>query len=167
MKQVISGQWSVAPTFRSACRPKGRRYVATLLFLSTVYCLLSACVAHAQTFQATHQAGNTYGANTDLSAVAATATHTSSPFPNAGYFKQAELYIIWSGTTGSPSGCTIQVKASGDATNFIDSGTAITVTPGTNAVSVFTGAIGMQVEYTYACATYPSAGTLTLESIYK
>jgi len=134
---------------------------------ATLVILLFAAGAGAQGFHATHQAGNTYGANTDLSAVAATATHTSSPFPNAGYFKQAELYVIWSGITGSPSGCTIQVKASGDATNFIASGTAITLTPGTNQVSVFTGAIGEQVEYAYACATYPSAGTLTLESVYK
>ncbi len=125
------------------------------------------CSLLAQGYHATHQAGNTFATNTDLSAVAATATQTSPPFTNSGYFKQVELYLIWSGITGSPSGCTIQVKASGDGSNFIASGTAITLTPGTNQVSAFTGPIGQQVEYTFACATYPSAGTLTLESVYK
>ena len=138
-------------------------YFCLLIF---ALCLLP-CSVNAQSVRATHQAGSTVGTNTDLSAVAATATATSSPFVDSGYFKQAELYLIWSGITGSPSACTIQVKASGDGSTFINSGSAISVTPGTNAVSVFTGALGAQVEYTFACTTYPTGGTLTLESVYK
>jgi hypothetical protein len=141
------------------------RWLMVSALLSALCFLPSGLIA--QSFHATHQAGSTFAANTDLSAVAATATATSTPFVNPGYFKQAELYVIWSGITGSPSGCTIQVKASGGGATFISSGTATSVTPGTNAVSVFSGAIGQQAEYTFACGTYPTAATLTLESIYK
>jgi hypothetical protein len=149
---------------------KRKNMVRDLWFVVRVLCVL--CVlgggAFGQTFKASSQSGNTYGANTDLNAVSATATATSTPFPYAAFFKQqAELYISWSGTTGSPSGCTIQVKATPDDTTFFSSGSAISVTPGTSAISVFTGAIGVEVEYTYACATYPTAGTLTLKTVYK
>jgi hypothetical protein len=41
------------------------------------------------------------------------------------------------------------------------------VTPGANAVSVLTGGVARQLEYTFMCGTYPTAGTLTLESVYK
>lgn len=107
------------------------------------------------------------GTNTELNAVAATATQTSTTYTLSEYFKTAELYITWSGITGTPAGCTIQPKASGDGTTFINSGTAISVTPSTNAISVFTGATGTSVQYTYACTTYPTGGTLTLKTVYK
>lgn len=138
-----------------------KRCILFLLFVVLLPCLASGQV------KGTRLSGNNFATNTDLSTVAATATQTSSPFVNAGFFKQAEIYIGWASTAGSPSGCTLQVEASPDGTNFFASGTAITLTPGTNAVSVFTGAMGWQVKYVYACSAYPSAGTLTVETVYK
>ncbi len=129
--------------------------------------IFGARFAGAQSLLSTHVPGGAFGANVDLSAVSATTTETSSPYIDSGFFKQAELYVTWASVTGSPSGCTIQVKASGNGSTFINSGAAIGLTPGTNLVSVFTGALGEQVEYAYSCSTYPTAGTLTLTTIYK
>jgi hypothetical protein len=139
-----------------------------LLALALAAALVAIPLAlRSQTIHSTRMGGNAYATNADLSSVSATGAETSSPFIDAAYFKQAELYLTWSGITGSPSGCKIQVLASADGVSFIDSGSAVTVTPGTSSVSVFTGALGSQVEYTYSCTTYPTAGTLTLESVYK
>lgn len=108
-----------------------------------------------------------FGANADFSAAPATATQTSAAFAFPEFFKQDELYITWASIAGSPVGCTIQVQGSGDSTTFVNSGTAVAVTPGTNAVATFTGAMGQAVRYVYTCTTYPTAGTLTLKTVYK
>ncbi len=108
-----------------------------------------------------------FSTNTDFSATSATATQTSTAFALPEFFKQDELYITWASIAGSPAGCTLQVQGSGDSTTFINSGTAVAVTPGTNAVAAFTGAMGQAVRYVYACTTYPTAGTLTLKTVYK
>ena len=108
-----------------------------------------------------------FSTNTDLTAAPATATQTSAAFAFPEFFKQAELYVTWASITGTPAGCTIQVQGSGDATTFINSGSAISVTPGTNVVAVFTGATGQAVRYVYACTTYPTVGSLTLKTVYK
>jgi hypothetical protein len=107
------------------------------------------------------------GTNTDFNAVAATDTKTSTAYGKTGYYKTAVLFVTWNGITGSPSGCTIQPYVSADGTNFFASGSAISVTPGTTLMTTFSGTLGTSIKYVYACTTYPTAGTLTLQTIYK
>lgn len=108
-----------------------------------------------------------FGTNTDFNAAPATSTQTSTAYANPEFFKQAELYATWAGITGAPAGCTLQVQGSGDSTTFINSGSTVAVTPGTNVDATFSGALGQAVRYVYACTTYPTAGTLTLKTVYK
>jgi hypothetical protein len=107
------------------------------------------------------------GVNVDFSAVGATATRTSTPYAETGFYGTAVLFVTWAGITGSPTGCTIQAQASADGTNFFNSGSAIAVTPGTTLMTTFSGTLGTSMRYVYACSTYPTAGTLTLTTIYK
>lgn len=106
------------------------------------------------------QAGN------GMSALSATATQTSVPDGIQGE-KEAELAVIWSGISGSPSGCQIQPQGSGDGANYMNSGPPLPVQPGTNALLTAPGPLGLAAQFVFTCGTYPTAGTITLKVIYK
>lgn len=106
-----------------------------------------------------------------FNAQSATGTATSSVTRVSTFGQYGTLITTWAGITGSPSGCTIQIKSADSQGNLVNNGSAISVTPanGTTA-SVFTPAATLQtaaqMEAVYACSTtYPSAGTLTLDFV--
>jgi hypothetical protein len=104
-----------------------------------------------------------------FNAVAATATQTSSTVRVSTFGQYGELLVTWAGITGSPSGCTIQIKSADSLGNLANNGSAVAVAPanGTSAI-LFTPAIytAAQMQAVFACATtYPSAGTLSLDFV--
>jgi hypothetical protein len=104
-----------------------------------------------------------------FNAVSATATQTSSTVRVSTFGQYGELIVTWASITGSPSGCTLQLKSADSLGNLTNNGSAVAVAPanGTSAI-LFTPAIytAAQMQAVYACATtYPSAGTLSLDFV--
>lgn len=99
-------------------------------------------------------------------AVSATGTQTSELDVIQGEVA-AEVVVIWSGVTGSPSGCTLQTQSTSDGSNFVSSGPALSLTPGTNQSLSMAGPLLLGIKYVYACNTYPGAGTIQLGIFYK
>lgn len=105
----------------------------------------------------------------------ADATVTQSSSTPAIYLqgqKQLDYFIIWVGITGSPVGCKVTFKGSGDTVNYVAvaSGT-IAISPSTTgsvAASVTTIPMGVALTATYSCdTTYPTGGTITVEFVVK
>jgi hypothetical protein len=104
------------------------------------------------------------------SASAATGTLTSSATRVSTFSQYGTLYITWAGITGSPSGCTIQIKSGDSLGNFLNNGSALAVTPANGTTSqTFTPAAALttagQMQSVFACSVYPTAGTLSLEFV--
>lgn len=103
-----------------------------------------------------------------FNAASATATQTSSTVRVSTFGQYGELIVTWAGITGSPSGCTIQLKSADSLGNLTNNGTAVAVAPanGTSAIlftpSIYTAA---QMQAVYACSAYPSTGTLSLDFV--
>lgn len=105
-----------------------------------------------------------------FSAVAATGTATASAQKVYNFSAVGELKVTWASITGSPSGCTLQMKTGDSLGNLINNGSAVSVTPANGTTSVqFAPAASQlnvdQVAAVYACTTYPTAGTLSLEFV--
>jgi hypothetical protein len=98
----------------------------------------------------------------------ATVTQTSSVTRDSTFGQYGTLIVTWASITGSPSSCTIQIKSADSQGNLVNNGSAVSVTPanGTSGVT-FTPAASLQtasqMQAVYACSTYPTAGTLTLD----
>jgi hypothetical protein len=98
----------------------------------------------------------------------ATGTQTSSVTRDSTFGQYGTLIVTWASITGSPSGCTIQIKSADSQGNLVNNGSAVSVSPanGTSGIN-FTPASSLQtasqMQAVYACSTYPSAGTLTLD----
>ena len=104
-----------------------------------------------------------------FSAVSATGTQTSSTVRVSTFGQYGELLVTWASITGSPSGCTLQVKSADSLGNLTNNGSAVAVAPanGTSAI-LFTPTIytASQMAVTYACSTtYPSTGTMSLDFV--
>jgi hypothetical protein len=106
-----------------------------------------------------------------LNAVAATAQATGSATRVSTFGAYGTLYFTFASVTGSPSGCTVQIKNYDSLGNALNNGSAISVTPSngtttatlTPAANLFTAA---QVSATYSCATtYPTGGTITVDYV--
>ena len=97
-----------------------------------------------------------------------TTTRTSSVVRVSTFGQYGELIATWAGITGSPSGCTIQLKAADSVGNTTNNGSAVAVAPanGTSAIlftpSIYTAA---QMGAVFNCSAYPSAGILTLDFV--
>lgn len=103
-----------------------------------------------------------------FNAVSATATQTSANVRNPIFSQTGTFIITWASITGSPSGCTIQVKGVDSLGNAVNNGTAFSVSPANGTTSqAFSAAATLltaaQMAVTYSCSTYPTAGTLTLD----
>lgn len=101
--------------------------------------------------------------------IAATGTQTSSTVRVSTFGQYGELIVTWASITGSPSGCTIQLKSADSLGNLTNNGSAVAVAPanGTSAIlfapSIYTAA---QMQAVYVCAgAYPAAGTLSLDFV--
>lgn len=99
--------------------------------------------------------------------IGATVTRTSVA-DTLGAWAGVQLYVNWLGVTGAPSGCTIQPQIDPDGLNFQAFGPPITVMPGTAALFSVPAPtqIAQQMRYVYACGTYPTGGSLTLNANY-
>jgi len=106
-----------------------------------------------------------------LNAAAATATASSaSPVRLSTFSNYGTLFFTFAGITGSPAGCTVQIKSADSLGNLLNNGSAVAVTPanGTTSAAFAPAAAlltGARMSATYACATYPTAGTATLEFV--
>jgi hypothetical protein len=99
-----------------------------------------------------------------------TTTRTSATVRVSTFSQFGTLYLTWAGITGSPATCTIQIKSSDSVGNLINNGSAISVTPSNGTTSqAFAPAAGLQTSAqmaaVFACGTYPTAGTLTLDFV--
>jgi len=143
--------------------------------IAGLFLLLVASVAHGQTIQC--QPSGTNWANCPLNAsvqlfstVSATGTHTSSAMRVYNNTMTGSLLATWASITGSPATCTFQVKSGDSLGNLINNGGTISVTPsnGTTAATFLpapTQQVADEVSVVYACGTYPTAGTLSLEFV--
>lgn len=111
----------------------------------------------------------TYTAQSGVSlftAQSATATATSGAARLPGFSGYGTLNITGAGIAGSPSGCTVALKYQGNNSGTATSAVAtIAFTPG-NTAQTFnvspTTPTGDQYVATYFCATYPTAGAVTV-----
>jgi len=99
-----------------------------------------------------------------------TTTRTSATVRVSTFSQFGTLYLTWAGITGSPATCTVQIKSSDSVGNLINNGAAISVTPSNGTTSqAFAPAAGLQTSAqmaaVFACGTYPTAGTLTLDFV--
>lgn len=103
-----------------------------------------------------------------FNAIAATATQTSSTVRVSTFGQYGTLIVTWASITGSPSGCTIQLRSADSLGNLTNNGSAVAVAPanGTSAIlftpSIYTAA---QMQAVYSCSAYPSTGTLSLDFV--
>ena len=115
------------------------------------------------------------------------ATRTASPTSTTGV-TTAHLSWVFGTVTGSYTGCTVQAKTSLDGTNFLNLGTAASITVTSNTVNawdiyqqapVTTGVtttavsssvasgFGQSTEYVFACSAYGTSAPVTITAIYK
>ena len=100
----------------------------------------------------------------------------------------AHLTWVFGTVSGTYTGCTVQAKTSFDGVNFLNLGSAASVTVTTNAVNawdiyqqapVTTGVtttavsssaaagFGQLSKYTFACSAYGTSAPVTITAIYK
>ncbi len=104
----------------------------------------------------------------NVASATATATSSTVRVPTFGGF--GTLYTTYASITGSPAGCTLQLKNADSLGNLINSGAAISTTPanGTTTSAFNSGAnlqTTAQMQTVYACTTYPTAGTISLDYV--
>lgn len=106
-----------------------------------------------------------------LTTASATGTVSSaSPVRVSTFGAFGTLYITFASITGSPSGCTLQIKNSDSLGNLINNGSTISVTPsnGTTSVAFNSGAnlqTTARMSVTLACSVYPSTGTISVDYV--
>jgi len=97
-----------------------------------------------------------------------TVTRTSANVRNPIFSQTGTFQITFASITGSPSGCTLQVRGVDSQANVLNNGSTLSVTPSNGTTSqTFTASATLQtaaqISVVYACSTYPTAGTLTLD----
>lgn len=112
---------------------------------------------------------------------------TTNPTSTTGA-TAAHLTWVFGTVAGTYSGCTVQAKTSFDGVNFLNLGSAASVTVASNTVNawdiyqqapVTTGVttttvsssaaagFGQASEYTFACSSYGTSAPVTITGIYK
>ena len=115
------------------------------------------------------------------------ATTTTKPTSTTGV-TTAHVTWVFGTVSGTYSSCTVQAKTSYDGVNWLNLGSAASVTVSTNAVNawdidqqapVTTGVttttvsnsaaagFGQSSEYTFACSAYGTSAPVTITAIYK
>ncbi len=106
-----------------------------------------------------------------FNAASATATATSSTVRVPTFGGYGTLYVTYASITGSPAGCTLQLKAADSLGNLTNSGAAFSTTPanGTTTAAVNDGSVRplttAQMQAVYSCTTFPTAGTISLDYV--
>lgn len=93
---------------------------------------------------------------------------TASPVRISTFGVFGTLQVTYASITGSPVGCTLQLNNGDSLGNLVANGSAISTTPANGTVTfAVTPASGFQsaaqLSVTYACGTYPTAGTVTVD----
>lgn len=137
--------------------------------------LLFAGRGHAQTIQCQTSSGAwgpcTLNASIQLfTTQAATGTATATAQKVYNFSASGTFIVVYAGITGSPAGCTFQVKNSDSLGNVINNGGTISTVPANGTTTFdFTASTNLQntdqITVTFACGTYPTAGTLSLEFV--
>ncbi len=112
---------------------------------------------------------------------------STNPTPVTGV-SAAHVTWVFGTISGTYSGCTVQAKTSYDGVNFLNLGSAASVSVSSNAVNawdiyqqapVTTGVttttvsgtaapgFGQYVEYAFACSSYGTSAPVTITAIYK
>jgi hypothetical protein len=138
-------------------------------------CVAATLSAHGQTVQCqtTNGAWGPCPLNASVQLFtlqAANGTATATPQKVYNFSMNGVLIVTYASITGSPAGCTLQVKSGDSLGNLINNSSSISTTPSNGTTSlVFTPAITQQsadqISVVYACGTYPSAGTLSVEFV--
>lgn len=97
-----------------------------------------------------------------------TATRTSANVRNPIFSQTATIQLTFAGITGSPATCTLQFRGVDSQGNVLNNGGTVAITPANGTTSqtfnpASTLLVAAQVSAVYACVTYPTAGTLTLD----
>jgi hypothetical protein len=105
-----------------------------------------------------------------LTTQAATGTSVGAATRLSTFGAFGTLYVTFASITGSGTSCTVQLKNYDSLGNAINNGSAISVTPAngttTSAVSpALALQTAAQMSATYACSSYPSAGTITVDFV--
>jgi hypothetical protein len=106
-----------------------------------------------------------------LTTAVATATASSAtPVRVSTFSSYGTLYFTFAGITGSPATCTVQLKSADSLGNLINNGAAVAVTAANGTTSkAFTPVASLvssaQMSATWACGTYPTAGTITVDFV--
>jgi hypothetical protein len=141
----------------------GRRWAARAA--SSLALLLTACIpGFAQSQNSSPVPLNIF------KTISATGTQTSALQSTPWLTQYGTLLITWASITGSPATCTFQIKSADTNGNLQNNGSALSVTPSNGSTSqIFSPSSTLlsapQLEVVYACGTYPSGGTLTLDFV--
>jgi hypothetical protein len=105
-----------------------------------------------------------------FSAQAATGTATSTAQKVYNFSMNGAILTTFAGITGSPSGCTVQIKTGDSLGNLVNNGSAISETVSNGSTyGAFVSSTEPQsdeIEAVWSCSTtYPSAGTISLEYV--
>ena len=97
-----------------------------------------------------------------------TTTRTSAAIRNPLFSQTGTLQLTWASITGSPATCTLQIQGVDSQGNALNDGSTFSVSPANGTTSQqFTAAAGLltaaQIKAIFACVTYPTTGTLTLD----
>lgn len=97
-----------------------------------------------------------------------TVTRTSANVRNPIFSQTGTFQITWASITGSPAGCTLQIRGVDSQGNVLNNGSALSVSPSNGTTSqTFTATSTLQtaaqISAVLACSVYPSTGTLTLD----
>jgi hypothetical protein len=101
---------------------------------------------------------------------AATATATATAQKVYNFNMTGTFLVTYAGITGSPATCTLQVKTGDSLGNVSNNNTALSLTPATGSTTIAfaptsTQQQGDQMTVVYACGTYPTAGTISVEFV--
>ena len=101
---------------------------------------------------------------------AATATATATAQKVYNFNMTGTFLVTYAGITGSPATCTLQVKTGDSLGNVSNNNTALSLTPATGSTTIAfaptsTQQQGDQMTVVYACGTYPTAGTVSVEFV--
>lgn len=97
-----------------------------------------------------------------------TVTRTSAVARNPIFSQTGTLQLTWASITGSPATCTLQIQGVDSVGNALNNGSTFSVSPANGTTSqTFTAAAALQsaaqIKAIFACVTYPTTGTLTLD----
>ena len=164
--------------------------LAAIVLLLAAYCILPTAYsvkAAPAGPSGTNVQPRPVGVVADTPAIAITTTAATSSATPTTSAREAQIQWAFGAVSGTYSSCTVQAKTSYDGTNYLNLGSAVTVTTTNGAVnawtiieelgtgSVTTSAVsstaalgfGQLTEFTFSCSSYGTAAPVAVSVIYK